>query len=55
MNTTYAEAPRVLQANPGDPHGEGYYFFSDQIWANSPAGHPMEEEEQLHPYWNKES
>lgn len=49
MNTTYAEAPLVFQANPGDQRGKGYYFYSDQIWADSPAGQPMEE--QLHPYW----
>jgi hypothetical protein len=52
MNTTYAEAPLVFQANPGDPRGKGYYLFSDQIWADSPAGRPMEE--QLHPYWTSE-
>lgn len=49
MNTTYAEAPLVFKANPGDPHGKGYYFFSDQIWEGAPAGKPMEE--QLQPYW----
>ncbi|KAL2858446.1 hypothetical protein BJY01DRAFT_241781 [Aspergillus pseudoustus] len=52
MDTVYAEAPLVLQANPGDPRGRGYYLFSDQIWAGSPAGRPMEE--QLHPYWTSE-
>lgn len=49
MNTTYAEAPLVFKANTGDPHGKGYYFFSDQIWEGALAGKPMEE--QLQPYW----
>lgn len=49
MKTTYAEAPLVFKANPGDPRGKGYYFFSDQIWEGAPAGKPMEE--QLQPYW----
>ncbi|GAM43325.1 arabinosidase [Talaromyces pinophilus] len=52
MNTTYAEAPLAFRANPGDPLGKGYYLFSDQIWANSPAGELMEE--QLHPYWTSD-
>lgn len=50
MNTTYAEAPMVVRANPGDVRGEGYYLWADQKWARSPAGNPMEE--QLHPYWS---
>lgn len=51
MNTNYAEAPLAFRANPGDLRGGGYYFFSDQTWADSPAGEPLEE--QLHPYWTK--
>jgi hypothetical protein len=50
MHTTYAEAPMVVRANPGDARGEGYYLWADQKWAGSPAGSPMEE--QLHPYWS---
>lgn len=50
MNTTYAEAPMVVRANPGDVRGTGYYLWADQKWAGSPAGAPMEE--QLHPYWS---
>ncbi|MEO8000151.1 MAG: glycoside hydrolase family 43 protein, partial [Gemmatimonadaceae bacterium] len=50
MNTTYAEAPMVVKANPGDAHGAGYYFWADQKWAGSPSGNAMEE--QLHPYWS---
>jgi hypothetical protein len=50
MHTTYAEAPMVVRANPGDARGEGYYLWADQKWAGSPAGTPMEE--QLHPYWS---
>jgi hypothetical protein len=49
MNTTYAEAPLAIQANPGDPRGEGWYLYSDQKWAGSPSGQPLEE--QLSPYW----
>jgi hypothetical protein len=52
MNTTYAEAPMVVKANPGDVRGEGYYLWADQIWAGSPSGNPREE--QLHPYWGKD-
>jgi hypothetical protein len=50
LGTTYAEAPMVIRANPGDARGEGYYLWADQKWAGSPAGGPMEE--QLHPYWS---
>jgi len=50
MHTTYAEAPMVVRANPGDARGAGYYFWADQKWAGSPSGDPMEE--QLHPYWS---
>lgn len=50
MNTTYAEAPMVVRANPGDARGEGYYLWADQKWAGSPSGTSMEE--QLHPYWS---
>lgn len=50
MNTTYAEAPMVVKANPGDVRGPGYYLWADQIWAGSPSGEPLEE--QLHPYWS---
>lgn len=49
MNTTYAEAPLIVQANPGDPRGKGYYMYADQKWPESPAGQPLEE--QLNPYW----
>ncbi|MEW9527226.1 immunoglobulin-like domain-containing protein [Microbispora sp. NPDC049125] len=52
MDTTYAEAPMVVKANPGDARGEGYYLWADQKWAGSPAGEPMEE--QLHPYWSRD-
>ncbi len=52
MNTTYAEAPMVVKANPGDARGEGYYLWADQKWAGSPSGSPMEE--QLHPYWSRD-
>lgn len=52
MNTTYAEAPMVVKANPGDSRGEGYYLWADQRWAGSPSGNPMEE--QLHPYWSRD-
>jgi hypothetical protein len=52
MNTTYAEAPMVVKANPGDARGEGYYLWADQKWAGSPSGSPMEE--QLHPYWSSD-
>ena len=52
LNTTYAEAPMVIGANPGDARGEGYYFWADQKWAGSPSGKPMEE--QLHPYWSRD-
>lgn len=52
MNTTYAEAPMVVKANPGDARGDGYYLWADQKWAGSPSGNPMEE--QLHPYWSKD-
>lgn len=52
LNTTYAEAPMVVKANPGDARGEGYYFWADQQWAGSPSGAPMEE--QLHPYWSRD-
>ncbi|EED22608.1 arabinosidase, putative [Talaromyces stipitatus ATCC 10500] len=51
MKTAYAEAPLAFRGNPGDSRG-GYYFFSDQIWAESPAGKPLEE--QLHPYWTED-
>lgn len=52
MNTTYAEAPMVIRANPGDVRGEGYYLWADQKWAGSPSGSPMEQ--QLHPYWGQD-
>jgi hypothetical protein len=52
MNTTYAEAPMVTKANPGDARGPGYYLWVDQKWAGSPAGNPMEQ--QLHPYWSED-
>ncbi|MBB6476127.1 immunoglobulin-like domain-containing protein [Sphaerisporangium rubeum] len=52
MNTTYAEAPMVVKANPGDVRGKGYYLWADQKWAGAPAGNPMEE--QLSPYWGKD-
>ncbi|WP_433499436.1 immunoglobulin-like domain-containing protein [Sphaerimonospora sp. CA-214678] len=52
MNTTYAEAPMVVKANPGDVRGEGYYLWADQKWADAPAGDHMEE--QLSPYWSKD-
>lgn len=52
LNTTYAEAPMVVRANPGDARGEGYYLWADQKWAGSPSGRPMEE--QLHPYWSRD-
>ena len=48
VGTTYAEAPMVIAANPGDARG-GYYLWADQIWADAPAGEPGEE--QLAPYW----
>ncbi|MFC6078331.1 glycoside hydrolase family 43 protein [Microbispora bryophytorum] len=50
MNTTYAEAPMVIKANPGDVRGKGYYLWADQKWAGAPAGAHMEE--QLSPYWS---
>ncbi|MEU8254398.1 immunoglobulin-like domain-containing protein [Micromonospora inaquosa] len=50
MNTTYAEAPMVVTANPGDVRGSGCYLWADQIWAGSPSGDHLEE--QLHPYWS---
>jgi hypothetical protein len=50
MNTTYAEAPLIIQANPDDPRGRGWYMYADQKWAGSPAGDPFEE--QLSPYWS---
>jgi hypothetical protein len=50
MNTVYAEAPTVVQLNPGDPNGKGYILLVDQIWEGAPSGQPMEE--QLHPYWS---
>ncbi|WP_051723667.1 immunoglobulin-like domain-containing protein [Micromonospora chokoriensis] len=49
MATTYAEAPMVVKANPGDVRGQGYYLYADQIWLGSPSGTRLEE--QLHPYW----
>lgn len=49
MNTTYAEAPMVVKANPGDMRGQGYYMYADQKWLGSPSGTRLEE--QLHPYW----
>jgi hypothetical protein len=52
MNTTYAEAPLVVRANPRDPRGTGYYMYVDQKWSGSSAGQPFEE--QLHPYWTTE-
>ncbi|KFY01528.1 hypothetical protein V490_00885 [Pseudogymnoascus sp. VKM F-3557] len=52
MNTTYAEAPLVVRANPSDPRGKGYYLYADQKWDESPAGDPLEE--QLQPYWTKD-
>jgi hypothetical protein len=52
LNTTYAEAPMVVRANPGDARGEGYYLWADQKWAGSPSGNHMEE--QLHPYWSRD-
>ncbi len=52
MNTTYAEAPMVVKANPGDARGDGYYLWADQKWAASPSGNPMDE--QLHPYWSRD-
>ncbi|WP_433553561.1 bacterial Ig-like domain-containing protein [Micromonospora zamorensis] len=50
MNTTYAEAPMVVRANPADVRGPGYYLWVDQIWAGSPSGEHLEQ--QLHPYWS---
>ncbi|MGI5158389.1 hypothetical protein [Microbispora sp. CA-102843] len=52
MNTTYAEAPMVVKANPGDVRGKGYYLWADQKWAGAPAGSYMEQ--QLSPYWGKD-
>ncbi|MEV5744875.1 immunoglobulin-like domain-containing protein [Microbispora rosea] len=52
MNTTYAEAPMVVKANPGDVRGKGYYLWADQMWAGAPAGNYMEE--QLSPYWGQD-
>jgi hypothetical protein len=52
MNTTYAEGPLVIKANPRDPRGEGYYMYADQKWAGSPSGEPMEQ--QYHPYWTED-
>ncbi|MGW5560139.1 immunoglobulin-like domain-containing protein [Micromonospora sp. NPDC003944] len=49
MATTYAEAPMVVKANPGDARGAGYYLYADQKWLGSPSGNRLEE--QLHPYW----
>ncbi|MEV4766825.1 immunoglobulin-like domain-containing protein [Micromonospora chokoriensis] len=49
MGTTYAEAPMVVKANPGDVRGAGYYLYADQKWRGSPSGNRLEE--QLHPYW----
>ncbi|MDG4840302.1 immunoglobulin-like domain-containing protein [Micromonospora parva] len=49
MATTYAEAPMVVKANPGDVRGAGYYLYADQKWLGSPSGTRLEE--QLHPYW----
>lgn len=43
MNTNYAEAPLAFRANPGDLREGGYYFFSDQIGADSSAGEPLDE------------
>jgi hypothetical protein len=50
MNTTYAEGPLVIKANPDDSRGMGYYMYADQKWAASPSGQPMEE--QYNPYWS---
>ncbi|MGW3890430.1 immunoglobulin-like domain-containing protein [Micromonospora chokoriensis] len=50
MATTYAEAPMVVKANPGDVRGKGYYLYADQKWLGSPSGNRLEE--QLHPYWS---
>ncbi|MEV7809095.1 immunoglobulin-like domain-containing protein [Microbispora sp. NPDC088329] len=52
MTTTYAEAPMVVKANPGDVRGKGYYLWADQKWAGAPAGNPMEQ--QLSPYWARD-
>jgi len=50
MNTTYAEGPLVIKANPGDIRGLGYYMYADQKWVASPSGQAMEE--QYSPYWS---